>query len=253
MTETKPLLETRNVRKTFGNVVATDDVDISFYEDEIVGVIGPNGAGKTTFINLISGSLSPTSGRIIFEGEDIADLPDHRRVKKGIARSFQLPHLYDELSVLDNVRAALVSRKGRNGNFYSLLSRDEEVYKEAMSTLETFELDDDTTMMAEDLSHGKRKILDIAMSFALEPDLLLLDEPTSGVGSEDKTDVMETVTLAARETGTSLVFVEHDMQLVSEFSDRVVALHNGRILSEGDPEAVLNSEEVKEHIREEGA
>ncbi|EMA07991.1 MULTISPECIES: ABC transporter ATP-binding protein [Haloferax] len=253
MSNRAPLLETNDLRKTFDSVVAADDVDIEFYSDEIVGVIGPNGAGKTTFINLVSGALSPTSGQITFKGEDISELADYKRVKEGIARSFQLPHLYDDLTIIENVKAALVSRDGKTSDFVRPLSRDEAVHEEALDVLETFGLTNMREMKAENLPHGKRKILDIAMSFALEPDLLLLDEPTSGVGSEEKENVMDIATNAARETGTSLIFVEHDMQLVLDYSDRVVALHNGRILTEGEPEAVLNSDEVLEHIREEGA
>ncbi|MFB6069651.1 MAG: ABC transporter ATP-binding protein [Halanaeroarchaeum sp.] len=246
-------LSTENLVKKFGSVTAVDGVSVDISTDQVVGIIGPNGAGKTTFVNLVTGVLEATDGTVTFDGEDITDVPEHGRVKRGLARSFQIPQIYNELSTLENVRAASIAREGKNNVFYRPLSRDPSTKEDALDYLEHFDLGDQADVTAESLAHGDRKILDIAMSFALEPKMVLLDEPTSGVGSESTDEIMQTTVDVARQSDTGILFIEHDMELVARYADRVIALHQGEVLSDGDPDDVLADEEVIEHIREEGA
>ncbi|ELY55013.1 ABC transporter ATP-binding protein [Natronolimnohabitans innermongolicus] len=249
---TEPILRTENVRKEFGNLVAVDGVSLEFYDDEIVGIIGPNGAGKTTYTNLISGALSLTDGTIVFDGDDISDLRKYKRVRRGLVRSFQIPQIYDELTVFENVQSSVLSRKQENNRLFSLTHRDTASIEETERLLEMFNLESHADEHTEHLPHGVRKILDVAMSFALRPKLMVLDEPTSGVGSREKNAVMETITDAAVERNIGLIFIEHDMELIRSYSDRIVALHEGRVLDDDDPAAVMNSEAVNQFILEGG-
>jgi branched-chain amino acid transport system ATP-binding protein len=249
---TEPILRTENVRKEFGSLTAIDGVSLDFYDDEIVGIIGPNGAGKTTFTNLISGALSLTNGTIVFDGDDISDLRKYKRVRRGLVRSFQIPQIYDELTVFENVQASVISRKQDNNRLFTLTHRNSESVEETERLLEMFNLESHADEHTEHLPHGVRKILDVAMSFALRPKLMLLDEPTSGVGSREKNAVMETITDVAVEQSIGLVFIEHDMELIRTYSDRVIALHEGRVLADDSPSAVMESEEVNQFILEGG-
>ncbi|MDG5758308.1 ABC transporter ATP-binding protein [Natronococcus sp. A-GB1] len=251
-TPTEPILRTEDVRKEFGNLVAVDGVSLEFYDDEIVGIIGPNGAGKTTYTNLISGALSLTGGRIVFDGDDISDLRKYKRVRRGLVRSFQIPQIYDELTVFENVQSSVISRNEKNNRLFTLTSRDTDSIDETERLLEMFNLETHADEHTEHLPHGVRKILDVAMSFALRPKLMVLDEPTSGVGSREKNAVMETITDAAIDRNIGLIFIEHDMELIRNYSDRIVALHEGRVLADDDPSTVMNSEEVNQFILEGG-
>ena len=251
-TQTEPILRTEDVRKEFGNLIAVDGVSLEFYDDEIVGIIGPNGAGKTTYTNLISGALSLTAGTIVFDGDDISDLRKYKRVRRGLVRSFQIPQIYDELTVFENVQSSVISRSEKNNRLFTLTSRDTDSIEETERLLEMFNLEAHADEHTEHLPHGVRKILDVAMSFALRPKLMVLDEPTSGVGSREKNAVMETITDAAVEQNIGLIFIEHDMELIRNYSDRIVALHEGRVLADDDPATVMNSEEVNQFILEGG-
>lgn len=249
---TDPILETVDVRKEFGSLTAVDGVSAAFYSDEIVGIIGPNGAGKTTYINLISGAFPLTDGRILFDGQDISGVKKYKRARAGLVRSFQIPQIYDEMTVFENVQASVLSRKRENNRLFTPTDRDTESIEETEEVLEMFELSGSADEHTEYLPHGVRKVLDVAMSFALRPKLILLDEPTSGVGTEEKNVVMETITEAAIEQGIGLVFIEHDMELVRRYADRVIALHEGRVLIDDDPAAVMESEKVNQYILEGG-
>lgn len=249
---TEPILRTEDVRKEFGELVAVDGVSLDFYPNETVGIIGPNGAGKTTYIDVVSGALSPSAGRIVFDGEDVSETKKYKRVRKGLVRSFQIPQIYDELTVFENLQASVLSRKRENNRLFMPTAWDTESVEEVEELLEMFNLSEHADEHTEHLPHGVRKILDIAMSFALRPELMLLDEPTSGVGSKEKHAVMETVTRAATEQGIGLVFIEHDMELVRSYAERIVALHEGRVLVDDEPERVLEADRVNEYILEGG-
>jgi len=238
------LLEVKGLRKNFGEVRAVDGVDLAIESGTFTSIVGPNGAGKTTFINLLTGHFKPDSGRIIFNGRDVSRLPPHDRCKLGIARSFQLVSIFDEFSVLDNIRIAISSISGKSRRIFSSFEADRDVKRMAEEVLETFKLLDKRDILARDLSHGDRKLLDVAMAFALRPRLILLDEPTSGVSNVEKGPIMETLKKAIGEGGLTAVIVEHDMDVVFTYSDRVLVMHQGKVIADGKPDIIRKEEQV---------
>ena len=240
-----PLLETRDLSKYFGDVRAVDHVSIQIFENEIVALVGSNGAGKTTLINLISGYLKPDRGEIIFSGKKITKLPAVARTKMGIGRSFQIPSLYENISVLDNVRVALLSIEKKTRSLLKPASLYRDVTREAIEILRTFGLEDKANELPSKLPEGDRKILDVAIAFGLKPKLLLLDEPTAGVATKDKFRVMDILTSALRKRKSSALIVEHDMDVVESYADRVAVMHSGRIIAVGKPGEVLEDPRVK--------
>jgi branched-chain amino acid transport system ATP-binding protein len=239
------MLTIDNLKKHFGFVRAVDNVNMDIREGEIVSIIGTNGAGKTTLVNLISGYIKPDSGRILFFDKDITYASPYIRIKLGVGRSFQLIQLFGNITVLDNVRTALFSKYGmiRRG----LLSADRysSVTEEAIKILDNFNMSDKKDLTPTGLSEGDLKILDIAIAFALKSKLLLLDEPTSGVATNDKFKVMDSIVSAIKKEGISTLIIEHDMDIVSGYSDRVIVMHEGKIMAEGKPNEVMENKEVK--------
>jgi branched-chain amino acid transport system ATP-binding protein len=242
------VLQTRNLIKKYGSLVAVDDVTVGIRKDEITSIVGPNGAGKTTFVNMIGGRIEPTEGEVSFNGENLAEIPEHERAQRGLVKSFQEPQIYGDLTAIEHMYAGLITRDGDNYNFVRSLSADENLREQAIELLVDFGLDEYRTTAGENLPYGGRKILDIAMSFATDPDLLLMDEPTSGVATGDSTTLMDTVTDAITGIDTGLVFIEHDMELVRDYSDRVIVLYQGEILADGPPDEVLESDTVREYF-----
>ncbi len=238
------LLETRALTKYFGDVHAVDGVDLSIAEGELTALIGSNGAGKTTLVNLISGLLRPDRGTIIFRGIDVTHQSIHERIAEGVARSFQVVNLFDQLSALDNVALSIFARQGKTRRLFALADRDRAVLDEAAAILREFGLEAKARMMAGGLSQGERKLLDVAVAYALRPRLLLLDEPTSGVSTREKAPIMDIVTAIVRSGGITAVIIEHDMDVVFRYSDRIVAMHEGRILADGKPEDIRRNEQV---------
>jgi branched-chain amino acid transport system ATP-binding protein len=232
------LLTTVKLRKHFGDVRAVDQVDFSVAESEVLALIGSNGAGKTTLVNLISGLLPPDAGAIRFRDRDITALSVVDRIRAGIARSFQIVNLFDLLSVRDNVALAIFAREGKSQRLIVLAERDTAVREEAEAVLAQFGLQAKTAVAAGDLAQGERKLLDVAVAYALRPRLLLLDEPTSGVSTREKAAIMDIVTGIVRAGGISAVIIEHDMDVVFRYSDRIVVMHQGTILAEGTPEQI---------------
>lgn len=250
MTTPQALLETQNLEKKFEGITAVDGVDLQFHADDITAIIGPNGAGKTTFVNLVAGALSPSGGSVTFKGEDVSSLEEHQRINEGIVRSFQIPQVFDDLTVMENIQASLITRAGNNSEFYSRASKHQTA--EAEEILEAFGLIEYKNSAAAELPHGIQKVLDVAISFSLDPAIIFLDEPTSGVASSDKMAVMETVAEVVADTNTGMVFIEHDLEIVKRFAGRVIVLHEGAVLAQGEPTEVLESEEVKTQFHEEG-
>ena len=238
------LLVTRNLVKTFGTFRAVDGVDFTVREREVLALIGSNGAGKTTLVNLISGLFAPTSGRIEFLGVDVTDQTVHGRIRAGIARSFQLVNLFDGLTVLDNVALSIFAREGKTQKLHTLAASDRSVWNEAHEVLETFALAPKAKMLAGGISQGERKLLDVAVAYALRPRLLFLDEPTSGVSTREKAPIMDTITSIVRSEGISAAIIEHDMDVVFNYSDRIVAMHQGTILADGTPAEIRSNESV---------
>jgi branched-chain amino acid transport system ATP-binding protein len=206
--------------------------------------VGPNGAGKTSLCNVISAHLTADSGRIMFRGRDVTRTSVIERVKAGIARSFQLVNLFDDLTTFDNVALAIFSRDGKIRNMAALADRDRGVTAEADTILGRFGLANKRNETARDLAQGERKLLDVALAYALRPKLLFLDEPTSGVSTHDKDTIMDTIAAVVRSEGITAVIVEHDMDVVFKYSQRIVVMHQGAILAQGTPDAIRNNDTV---------
>jgi branched-chain amino acid transport system ATP-binding protein len=238
------LLEIRNITKTFGDNRAVDDVSLTIRKGEFLGLIGSNGAGKTTLVNLISGFFPVDQGSLVFEGHDITHHSINGRIRAGVARSFQLVNLFDHLTVLDNVALTIFSRQGKTRWLWTLAGRDHAVRDEALAVLRQFGLDGKAGMLAGTVSQGERKLLDVALAYALRPKLLFLDEPTSGVSTREKAPIMDIVTAVVRAEGITAVVIEHDMDIVFRYSDRIVAMHQGAILASGTPDEIRRNEQV---------
>jgi branched-chain amino acid transport system ATP-binding protein len=238
------LLKTTQLTKSFGDTHAVDHVDFTVAAGEVLALIGSNGAGKTTLINLISGLIAPDSGRVDFQGTDITRASIHHKIGLGIARSFQLVNLFDHLSVQDNVALAIFSREGRTRRLLSLADADTAVRDEGAAVLKQFGLDRRADSPAGGLSQGERKLLDVAVAYALRPKLLFLDEPTSGVSTREKAPIMDIITQVVRSGGITAVIVEHDMDVVFTYCPRIIAMHQGTILADGSPEQIRSNAQV---------
>jgi len=238
------LLETVNLKKYFGETHAVDNVSLSIAEREFVSLVGPNGAGKTSLVNVISALLPADSGKILFRGEEITRTSVTERVKAGIARSFQIVNLFDDLTAFDNVTLAIFSRQGKTTSLATLAHLDHEVSAEADNVLQQFNLSGKRNERTRDLSQGERKLLDVALAYALRPKLLFLDEPTSGVSTRDKGQIMDTIASVVRGEGITAVIIEHDMDVVFKYSDRIVVMQQGAILAQGTPNEIKNNDQV---------
>lgn len=239
-----PILEVEDLTLHFGSIPAAERVTVIVYPGEFVGVVGPNGAGKTTFLNLITGYLRPERGGIRFWGQDVVGMKPHQITALGVGRSFQIPQLFLTLTVRENVLVALANREGRWASAWRNLHEPTRV-QAADEILLQFGLLAQADRPAGELPEGGRKLLDVAMAFALRPRLLLMDEPTSGVSAREKFQIMDTLLQALREAGVTALFVEHDMEVVRRYATRVLVLSNGRIVADGPPGEVLDDPEVR--------
>jgi branched-chain amino acid transport system ATP-binding protein len=212
---------------------------------EFVSIIGPNGAGKSTLVNVLTGLQRPSAGRVSFKDRDITGMGPAQLACLGMARSFQLVNIFPELTVLEVLQVAVVSRLRQGTRLLTSLARHRQVTAQALEVAELFTLADKGGMLARQLPQGDKKLLDVASAFALHPEVILLDEPTSGVSTQDKHAIMEILVAAAKHIGIrSILQVEHDMDIVFGYSDRIVALHQGRVLADSTPEAIRADEEV---------
>jgi branched-chain amino acid transport system ATP-binding protein len=248
---TTPMLDVDNVSRAFDMLRAVDDVSLSVAEGETVGIIGTNGSGKTTLLNLITGYLQPTSGRILFRGSDITGLGPRRVTTLGLARSFQVPQLYTGLTVIENVLIAIAAHSGRGTDFWTPMHRRDSLAS-AEDFLARFGLSDQATAAVRNLPEGARKVLDVALSVILEPKVLLMDEPTSGVSERDKFSVMDTLMPALKERRVTTVFVEHDLEIIERYAERAVAFDDGKIIADGPVADVLVRPEVRRAVLGEG-
>jgi len=239
-----PLLQTIALTKRFGDFVAVSGVDFTVNQGEFLSLVGSNGAGKTTLVNLISAQLAADAGQILFEDRDITQSSVSQRIQAGIARSFQLVNLFDGLTVLDNVSLSIFSREGKTRKLLRLAESDQAVRAEAMEVLGRFGLETKRDLLAGGIAQGERKLLDVAVAYALRPKILLLDEPTSGVSTRDKAQIMDTVSAVVRAGTVTAVVIEHDMDIVFKYSDRVVVMHEGAFLADGRPEEIRANKEV---------
>jgi len=238
------ILEVRDLNKSFGGIAATDSVSLCVKEGEVHGLIGPNGAGKTTLISQLSGLLKPDSGRIYFRGEDVTRRSAPALARKGLARSFQITSVFRELTVLENVSIAVQATQGHSFRFFKNPARDRRVLDPAIAVLSRTGLNDRADVLAEQLSHGERRQLEIAMALATEPGLLLLDEPMAGMGLEESREMSNL--LRSLKGNKSVLMVEHDMDTVFALADTVSVLVYGRIIATGSPDEIRNNQTVQQ-------
>ncbi len=245
------ILEATGLNKSFGAVTAAKDINIAVERDSFVGLIGTNGAGKTTFINMVTGYLKPDTGTIVYDGRDITPLQPRDITRLGICRSFQIPQLYNSLTVFENMMvglAVVLHNAGRGGFFSSgepiVPGRDKSLHAVAEEILASFDLTSYRGRSAQVLPGGVRKLLDIALTMVAAPKILLLDEPTSGVSSEEKFGIMEMVMKVVKDAGATVLFVEHDMEVVSRFAQRVIAFADGQVICDAPPEVALVDPDV---------
>ena len=242
------VLEARGLNKSFGAVAAASDINVAVEQDAVVGLIGSNGAGKTTFINMVTGYLKPSSGTITFGGRDITSLSPRQVTRLGICRSFQIPQLFNTLSVYENLLVG-VGIVVSGGKEWSRASDHAGTPADAVDgILERFNLMEYRDKLAGVLPEGIRKLLDIAMAMVVKPEILLLDEPTSGVSADEKFSLMDMVMEAVRAQKVTVLFVEHDMEIISRYTQRVLAFYEGRIIADGLPAMVLGDTEVRKYV-----
>jgi branched-chain amino acid transport system ATP-binding protein len=240
------LLEINRLNKSFGGLKATHDLSLVFEAGEMSSIIGPNGAGKTTLFNLLTGYLKPDSGSILYKGQDIAGLPHYKISRMGINRSFQRSHVCPSLTAFENVRASVLSKKKRTFRLLSNLAAMKDVEQETYRILEDINLIEVAHTPATQLAHGDVKSLDIGMALAMEPEIALLDEPTAGMGTGDRFRIMELIRRLWEKRNLTVVFVEHDMDVVFSFSQKIRVLNYGSLIADGTPEEVSRNPEVIE-------
>jgi branched-chain amino acid transport system ATP-binding protein len=239
------LLEAIDVRKFYGTFCALDGVSLAIPSGQFVSIIGPNGAGKTSLVNVLTGLVPPSSGTVRFKGQDVGGMGPVRLARLGMARAFQLVNVFPALTVGETIAVAVLARLGRGARLFAALAHDREVWDEVASVAALFGLGAALGRAARTLPQGDKKLLDVASAFALNPEVILLDEPTSGVSTRDKHAIMEVLVQAAARLGIkSIIQVEHDMDIVFGYSDRIVALHQGRVLADGTPGEVQADETV---------
>jgi branched-chain amino acid transport system ATP-binding protein len=240
------LIECRGVTRRFGGLVAVDQVDMVVEPGETRAVIGPNGAGKTTLFNLLTGMLKASEGQVIFDGEDITSEPVDQIIQRGISRTFQLTHLFPELSVLENARIAAQAREPRRWQFFGggdVLERSRE---QALAAIERLRLSEHVNTPAGLLSHGDQRLLEVAMAISQRPKLLLLDEPTQGLSIEETANAVEILRDMLSGGGLTVVLVEHDMEVVFGLADKITVLHRGAVIADGTPDQVKAVAAVQE-------
>ena len=239
----KKMFRVEEIGKSFGGLMAVNEVSFNIEEGELSSIIGPNGAGKTTLFNLLTGHLSPDTGRILFKGKEITGLSPHEICRKGIGRSFQRTNIFPRLSAFDNVQVAVMSWRRKSSNIF--LRAQSMLRKETDEILESVGLGDKKEMTAGLLAHGDQRRLEIGIALGSHPELLLLDEPTAGMSAEELGRTVELIQSLARERGLTLLFIEHDMNVVFGISEKIRVMHMGRIIAEGRPEDVRANDEVQ--------
>lgn len=241
-----PLLSVRQLSKSFGGVRAVQGVSLEVQPQEKVALIGPNGAGKTTFYNMLSGRMRPSSGSVMFAGQEITGLPPHEISRLGVSRSFQITNIFTELTARQNVEVALTALHGKGLHLFRVASRDRALRAEAEQVLAQLGLAELAEMRAGVLSYGDKRLLEIAIVLATRPQLVLLDEPTAGMTPEETRQVTRLIReLAASNTYTFLI-TEHDMNVVFDLADRIVVMHRGQLLAQGNPEEIRRDPAVRE-------
>jgi branched-chain amino acid transport system ATP-binding protein len=239
----REILKVESLAKDFSGLLVLSRIDVNVMEGERHAIIGPNGAGKTTLFNIITGFLRPNKGRISFLDRDITHWPAHRIARLGLARSFQIINVFPKMTVYENIRSAVISRFNRRFNCTSLLHRDKETERESDRILGLLRLADVRNVLAAELSYGRQRQLELALTIARDPVLIMLDEPTAGLSSEETRRAIPFIKQLAE--GKTLVIVEHDMDVVFNLADRITVLNDGRVLATGSPDEIRNNTEVR--------
>jgi ABC-type branched-subunit amino acid transport system ATPase component len=237
-------LQTRNLVKKFGGFVATDDVTLNVTAGARHALIGPNGAGKTTLINLLTGFLEPTAGHVILGGDEVTALAQHARVKRGLARTFQINRLFADMTVLESVTLAVCERRGLGGRWWKPAAAHADAIEEAAQLLARLRLAEVANERTKNLAYGKQRLIEIALALAAQPRVLLLDEPAAGVPTVESRELFETIAALPREV--TIVLIEHDMDLVFRFADRISVLVSGALLIEDVPDAIARDPRVRQ-------
>jgi branched-chain amino acid transport system ATP-binding protein len=237
------LLETRQLCKSFGALEVARDIDFRLERGARHALIGPNGAGKTTLVNLLTGVLPPSRGAVLLEGEDLTALPQAKRVKRGIARTFQINQLFRGLTVLDNVYIAVAERLGAGGSMFRPAGRRADVIAEASGLLETLKLEGDAGRRIHELPYGRQRLVEIAIALGLKPRVLLLDEPAAGIPSAESHILLDAIAGLPKEI--AVLIIEHDMDLVFRFAERITVMVSGAIFAEGPPAEIAGNREVR--------
>jgi branched-chain amino acid transport system ATP-binding protein len=243
---TTPALETRGLTIRFGGHVAVNDVSCRFTPGTLTSIVGPNGAGKTTYFNLISGQLRATSGQVIVGGEDITGLAPSARTKRGLGRAFQLTNLFPQLSALENVRLAVQSRADAGWSLLKVWNTRRDLIEQAEAVLERVRLADKRHIAPKALSHGDQRKLEVALLIAMEPKVFMFDEPTAGMSVDEVPTILELINGIRQRGDATVLLVEHKMDVVRSLSDRIIVLHNGALVADGDPAEVIASPVVQE-------
>ncbi len=242
---TEIILETQNIRKQFGGLVAVDNVSIKVRKNSLHAIIGPNGAGKTTFFNLLSGNLEPTSGKVIYKGQDITHQPVHRTIHFGIGRSFQITNIFPNLTVFENIRLASQALGSDNFKFWQASSRFKKYEERTWNVIERVGLKERAQTLARTLPHGDQRKLELGMILAPDPEVLLLDEPTAGMASEQVPELIALIQGIQKEGNKTVMLVEHNMNVVMSVSDAITVMHQGMVLAEGTPAEIAANREVQ--------
>jgi branched-chain amino acid transport system ATP-binding protein len=242
---TEIILETINLRKEFGGLVAVDDVSLQVHANSLHAIIGPNGAGKTTFFNLLSGNLEPTRGQVIFKGRDITHQPIHRTIHSGIGRSFQISNIFPNLTVFENIRLAAQAMGRDNLKFWRTSAHFKKYEERAWEVAERVGLKERALTLARTLPHGDQRKLELGMILAPDPEVLLLDEPTAGMAAEQVPELIALIQEIQKAGNKTVLLVEHNMNVVMRVSDTITVMHQGRALAEGSPTEIRANREVQ--------
>ncbi|QIE42889.1 ABC transporter ATP-binding protein [Meridianimarinicoccus aquatilis] len=240
------MLETHDLTVRFGGHTAVDAVSCRFHTGELTAIVGPNGAGKTTFFNLVSGQVFPTSGRVTLSGADISRLSPAARTRRGIGRGFQQTNLFPGLTVTENVRLAVQARQRKGGRLLRLAQSDKQMGRETDALLSDVRLERMGRRLAAELSHGEQRMLEVALLMALQPSVYMFDEPTAGMSAEEAPLVLGLIDALRRDASKSILLVEHKLDVIRSLADRIVVLHNGKLVAQGAPDEVMGLKIVQD-------
>jgi len=240
------ILETQDIHHSFGRFKVLQGVSIKIPYKQITALIGPNGAGKTTFYNIISGRYRPTRGKVLFEGKDITQIPAHKRIRIGLSRSFQITNIFSNLMVIENIMVPIAIQMGLSYNFNKRLKKCEELHQRAHGVLKLIGLQDKAFVLANELSYGDKRLVEIGLALAISPKLVLLDEPTAGMNPEETERMIGLIKGLALETEATFFITEHDMKVVFSLAQYMYVLHQGYLLAEGLPQEIRDNRAVKE-------